>query len=88
MIGAATGFFLGGIVGRLVFRAPSGQTVVAPIGASSLGVAIKGSLAGGFVVAILVAVGLLVGIGIGPAGIAVLAGASVVVGVGCLATLL
>jgi hypothetical protein len=84
---AIGGFFVGGVVGRVVFRAPPGQAVIAPIGPGALGVGLRASVAGGLLVCVVGAVVAFVGAGGFVAVVALLAGLGVSVAVGCLAAL-
>ena len=82
--GAVVGLVVGGVAGRLVFRAPPGQAVVARVGPAALGVALRASISGGFVVSLAGAVAAFMGAGGVAAGIALLAGLGASVGAGCM----
>ena len=86
--GGILGFILGGVLGRIVFRAPPGQTVVMKVGRQSLGTAIGASLYGGLLVAALITLPLFIEVGLVPAGIVVLAGVVAALFIGCMAALL
>jgi hypothetical protein len=82
------GFVLGTVVGRVVFRAPPGQAVIARWGRPSLGVALKASLSGGVLVAIGIALATTASSGMAAAGMLLALGTAVAVAVGCAAALL
>jgi hypothetical protein len=85
---AVASFVVGGIVGRLVFPAPHGQAVVTRVGPAALGIALRASLAGGLLVAVMCAVLAFLGAGGVWAVITLVVGVGVSVGAGCLAALL
>jgi hypothetical protein len=85
---AAAGFIVAGAIGRRVFLAAPGHTVVTRVGPSALGVALRASIAGGSVVAMACAVVAYFGAGTVWSGIAFLAGIAVCVGAGFLSALL
>jgi hypothetical protein len=85
--GATAGLVVGGGVGRVLFPAPPGQAVVAPVGPAALGVALRASVAGGFIVCVGGAITAFVGAGGLAAVVVLLVGLGVSVGAGCLAAL-
>lgn len=88
VLGAGIGVILGVTAAWVTLRAPAGQTVVARVGAGSLGVAIRASLSGGLIVATSAAVAAFVGFGASAAGVVLLAGFGVAVAVGVLGALM
>jgi hypothetical protein len=88
-LGAAiAGFVLAGAIGRVLFPAPPGQTTVVRVSPAALSVALRASVAGGFVVALVCAVAAYFGAGGVPAAVTLVVGVGASIGVGCLAALL
>lgn len=88
LIGGAIGYFLSRSLDHFIIPSPTGHTMVTKVGKKSLGIAIRVSLSGGFVMAMLVALVSLLNNDIASASIVFIVGLIVAVGVGSLAALL
>jgi hypothetical protein len=87
VVGGVAGAVVASFVGRVVFPAAPGQTVVTRFGPGVVGRALRASLAGGVPITVACAVAALAVGSVTAAGIALVAGAAVSIGLGFLSAL-